>query len=104
MAIGRTLSARRAFGTPLDAVRIGHLDGDLRDPRCTWARDRGITPEGALLIRPARFVAWRSIGGTGAEWARMQKARDFCGATAVCSPLQGTGGRPWQNATSSTSA
>jgi len=23
---------------PLDAVRIGHLDGDLYDPRCAWPR------------------------------------------------------------------
>jgi 2,4-dichlorophenol 6-monooxygenase len=46
-------------GIPLDAVRIGHLDGDLFDPRCTWLRQRQIGPEGAILIRPDRFVAWR---------------------------------------------
>jgi hypothetical protein len=23
-------------GIPLDALRIGHLDGDLYGPRCTW--------------------------------------------------------------------
>jgi 2,4-dichlorophenol 6-monooxygenase len=44
----------------LDAVRIGHLDGDLFDPRCMWARRRGIEPGGAILVRPDRFVAWRS--------------------------------------------
>ena len=27
-------------GLPLDAVRIGHLDGDLYDPRCSWLRLR----------------------------------------------------------------
>jgi 2,4-dichlorophenol 6-monooxygenase len=43
--------------TPVDAVRIGHLDGDLFDPRCTWLRHRGI---GAVLVRPDRFVAWRA--------------------------------------------
>jgi 2,4-dichlorophenol 6-monooxygenase len=51
-----------AEGLPLDAVRIGHLDGDLFDPRCTWLRRREISAEGAILVRPDRFVAWRSIG------------------------------------------
>ena len=48
-------------GLPLDAVRIGHLDGDLFDPRCTWLRRREIGPEGAVLVRPDRYVAWRSM-------------------------------------------
>jgi 2,4-dichlorophenol 6-monooxygenase len=47
---------------PLDAVRIGHLDGDLFDPRCTWLRQRGFGPAGAVLVRPDRVVAWRSMG------------------------------------------
>ena len=46
-------------GLPLDAVRIGHLDGDLYDPRCTWLRHRQITSDGAILVRPDRFIAWR---------------------------------------------
>ena len=46
-------------GLPLDAVRIGHLDGDLFDPRCTWLRHRQITSEGAVLVRPDRFIGWR---------------------------------------------
>jgi 2,4-dichlorophenol 6-monooxygenase len=29
-------------GVPLDAIRIGHLDGELFDPQCTWLRYRGI--------------------------------------------------------------
>jgi 2,4-dichlorophenol 6-monooxygenase len=47
---------------PVDAVRIGHLDGDLYDPRCMWLRRREIAPDGALLVRPDRFIAWRSAG------------------------------------------
>jgi 2,4-dichlorophenol 6-monooxygenase len=53
-------------GVTLRAVRIGHLDGDYRDPRCTWLRHRQITPEGAVLVRPDRFIGWRS-GGAAAD-------------------------------------
>jgi 2,4-dichlorophenol 6-monooxygenase len=48
-------------GIPLDAVRIGHLDGDLFDPRCTWLRHREIAAGGAILVRPDRFIAWRKL-------------------------------------------
>jgi 2,4-dichlorophenol 6-monooxygenase len=50
-------------GLPLDAVTVGHLDGDYLDPRCQWMRQRGIDAEGAVLVRPDRFVAWRCTGG-----------------------------------------
>jgi 2,4-dichlorophenol 6-monooxygenase len=49
-------------GLPIDTARIGHLDGDLYDPRCTWLRRRQIQSDGAILVRPDRFVAWRSAG------------------------------------------
>ena len=50
-------------GVPLDAVRIGHLDGDYHDPRCTWQRHRQIASDGAILVRPDRFIAWRHPAG-----------------------------------------
>ena len=53
-----------AGGLPLDALRIGHLDGDLFDPRLMWLRLREITPLGAILVRPDRYVAWRSAGAS----------------------------------------
>ena len=46
------------------AVRIGHVDGDYRDPRCTWLRRRQVTAQGAVLVRPDRFVAWRSVAAS----------------------------------------
>ena len=49
-------------GLPLDALRIGHVDGDLYDPRSAWARQRGIDADGAVLVRPDRVIAWRSRG------------------------------------------
>lgn len=47
-------------GVPLDYVRIGHTEGEYRDPQSAWTRDRQITREGAILVRPDRFVAWRN--------------------------------------------
>ncbi|HEX8870830.1 MAG TPA: FAD-dependent monooxygenase [Lentzea sp.] len=56
--------AAATLDVPVDAVRIGHLDGDHLDPRSQWARHRGITDRGAILVRPDRFVGWRSAGET----------------------------------------
>ena len=53
------------FGVPVDAVRIGHASGDLLDPRLTWTRLREHGPQGAILVRPDRFVAWRSPASSG---------------------------------------
>lgn len=47
-------------GIQIDAVRIGHMRGDYFDPRLTWVKHRGFDNRGAVLIRPDRFVAWRS--------------------------------------------
>ncbi|MGW2561492.1 aromatic-ring hydroxylase C-terminal domain-containing protein [Streptomyces sp. NPDC001514] len=49
-------------GLPLDAIRLGHLDGDYRDLRSTWAAARRHTPQGAVLVRPDRFIGWRAHG------------------------------------------
>ena len=46
-------------GVPLDALRIGHLDGGYHDPRCAWQRHRQIASDGAFVVRPDRFIAWR---------------------------------------------
>ncbi|MBV9423193.1 MAG: FAD-dependent monooxygenase [Solirubrobacterales bacterium] len=47
-------------GIPLDAVRIGHIDGDLYDPRSAWVRHREIQSDDAILVRPDRFVGRRA--------------------------------------------
>jgi 2,4-dichlorophenol 6-monooxygenase len=67
----RRLAAQ--IGVPLDAVRIGHIDGDLYDPRCTWLRHRQIDRDGAILVRPDRFIGWRRP--TAAEDPRAELAR-----------------------------
>jgi 2,4-dichlorophenol 6-monooxygenase len=45
---------------PIDAVRVGHADGDYLDLRSSWTLLRGHGEQGAILVRPDRFVAWRT--------------------------------------------
>ncbi len=37
-------------------------DGDYHGPRCAWLRHRQIVSDGAVLVRPDRFIAWRHPG------------------------------------------
>jgi 2,4-dichlorophenol 6-monooxygenase len=53
-----------ANDVPIDVVRIGHIDGDLFDPRLAWAQFRGISEKGAVLVRPDRVVCWRHAGAS----------------------------------------
>jgi 2,4-dichlorophenol 6-monooxygenase len=59
---------------PVDAVRIGHIDGDLFDPRLAWAQFRGINARGAVLVRPDRVVGWRSAGAAADAAATLAEA------------------------------
>jgi len=70
-----------ASGIPLDTVRIGHASGDYRDPRCMWLRRREISQRGAVLVRPDRFVAWRSID---ASTDPLGKLRDALSQVLAC--------------------
>jgi len=49
-------------GIPLRAARVGVLDSDYVDVRCSWLKHRGISPEGAVLVRPDRYIGFRSHG------------------------------------------
>ena len=57
---GRAIAERSDLA--LDVVSIGHSDGEVLDPRSSWTRQREVSAAGAILVRPDRFVAWRSIG------------------------------------------
>jgi 2,4-dichlorophenol 6-monooxygenase len=72
---------------PIDAVRIGHLDGDLYDPRCAWLRHRQIASDGAVLVRPDRFIAWRHPAGTGDARAALAAALSRILARPVDAPV-----------------
>jgi 2-polyprenyl-6-methoxyphenol hydroxylase-like FAD-dependent oxidoreductase len=53
------MGAGAALGIPLDFHRIG---ADLSDVDGQWASVYGVSDEGAVLVRPDGFVAWRSPG------------------------------------------
>src|SRR5205823_11907351 len=63
------------LGIEITVHHIGR-DGDLHDPSGTWCHQYGITPTGAVLVRPDRFIAWRSreSGTTRPEAAELEKA------------------------------
>ncbi|MDH6114998.1 putative polyketide hydroxylase [Kitasatospora sp. MAP12-15] len=54
-------------GTPLDCYRVGHgAEHELSpEPGPDWAGLHGIEADGAVLVRPDGFVAWRSTAGAG---------------------------------------
>lgn len=52
----------RARGIRIEALRIGLFKGDWIDVRGAWTRQSGIGPAGAVLVRPDRYVAFRSPG------------------------------------------
>ena len=48
-------------GLPLRAVTVG-LDGcDYVDVRAAWLKQRGVSPRGAVLVRPDRYIAFRAL-------------------------------------------
>ncbi|HWF70916.1 MAG TPA: FAD-dependent monooxygenase [Mycobacterium sp.] len=56
----------------LEAVRIGVLSGDYIDIRCAWLKQREIGAQGALLVRPDRYIAWRSLGRVENPYAELR--------------------------------
>jgi 2,4-dichlorophenol 6-monooxygenase len=61
-AAAREAAARRKV--ELVAVRLGHAEGDWNDPRLAFLRVREFGRAGAILVRPDRVIAWRSMGAT----------------------------------------
>ncbi|ONI77895.1 FAD-dependent oxidoreductase [Actinosynnema sp. ALI-1.44] len=53
--------AGKQFGTPVSSYVVAE-DGDLTPENGDWARAYGVGPDGAVLVRPDAFVAWRSPG------------------------------------------
>ncbi len=72
--VTRRLAGR--LGLALDTYRIGK---DIQDPGACWAASNGISENGAILVRPDGFIAYRS-------WARNEHS-DFTLKNAIMTIL-----------------
>ena len=69
---GAAKSAAHSFANlPLDAWRVG---ADLVDPTRQFATSVGISADGAILVRPDGFVAWRADGAATGHEALLRAA------------------------------
>ncbi|MFE0674662.1 FAD-dependent oxidoreductase [Streptomyces sp. NPDC058867] len=61
---GAALRLGEAMSVPLESYRFGRdADAELvPEGDADWAAAHGTTPDGAVLVRPDGFVAWRSAG------------------------------------------
>lgn len=66
----------QSTGIALEAVTVGADDADLTDVRFAWLRKRQITRSGAVLVRPDRFVGFRSAGVVADPQAALADALD----------------------------
>ena len=66
---------------PIDALRIGHIDGDLFDP-LAWTQFRGISAK-AVLVRPDRVVCWRHAGPSESRGRAAMSGRRWAAVFAV---------------------
>jgi putative polyketide hydroxylase len=57
--VGAADAVSESLGVPIDVYRVGR-DADVRDVEGGWERLTGLPPDGAILVRPDDFVAWRS--------------------------------------------
>ena len=68
-----------ALNVRLNAVTIGHGKGvDVIDADDTWHRLRGVSDEGAILVRPDNIVGWRIVGGSEDPEQDLRRALQFC--------------------------
>lgn len=78
--------AAERLGIAVRAYLVGP-DGHLQDPAGTWARTYGVGEDGAVLVRPDGFVAWRSTSDDprhplGDVLADLLRVQTTAGATA----------------------
>jgi 2,4-dichlorophenol 6-monooxygenase len=63
-------------GLPLSAISVNPFSGDWLDTRFDWLRQREVSSEGAVLVRPDRHIAWRSFGASENPRATLEEALD----------------------------
>ncbi len=81
------LAAER--GLPLRAHTVGLEGCDFVDVRMAWMKNRGISSSGVVIVRPDRYVAYRSVAGV--PDADSELRRVFDSLLAVTPGSQGAG-------------
>lgn len=51
------------LGVPVRGITVGVLEGDYIDVRAAWLKQREIGRAGAIVVRPDRYIAYRSSDG-----------------------------------------
>ena len=64
--------AAASLSVGLAAYRVGP-DSDLLDPEYGWSHGMGVSPEGAVLVRPDGLVAWRTGTRAGTPVAVLEQ-------------------------------
>ena len=82
----RTVAAEHDVA--LDAFRVGTHDGDWLDLRFSWQRVREIGPTGAVLVRPDRFIGWRSMEDVADRIAALRGAFETILGRPARAPMQ----------------
>ncbi|MGH6858977.1 MAG: FAD-dependent monooxygenase [Phyllobacterium sp.] len=71
-------AASDRLGMPIACHSFGP-SGDLHDPGGRWPEAYGVEAEGAVLVRPDGFVAWRSRNGGAAAQTRLMAGLERIG-------------------------
>jgi len=70
----QTLAAVK--GLPIKAFTLGMSDSDYIDVRLAWLKNRAISAKGVVVVRPDRYVAYRSQGGSTDAQAALAQVFD----------------------------
>ena len=71
---GRRVADRLAL--PLECYRIGPGLDLVPEPDADWAQAHGTSPDGAVLVRPDGFVAWRATSAAADPATTLSKVLD----------------------------
>ncbi len=76
-------AVKASLGIELRAYRIGP-DADLLDLENGWTAKMGVSSEGAVLVRPDGFVAWRTrtLTTSSKQLLELVLSRILCRSTA----------------------
>lgn len=74
--------AARDFGVALDVHRLDRT-GAVADPAGCFVERYGITPSGAVLLRPDGFIAWRAVSAESASRQAIEAALSM----VLCTPV-----------------